>query len=550
MSSHRATYGTVASVAAAIGLMASPAAAETPNRTTPLQVNEYCKKTVPTVVPSPEGPKPAAVIVGRELSYRPLIHREIGKRCVLLEAPVWLAGRVEGASSFGIDRDGNTHATDAEWSPRARVGLRIDTQRALGPFALFAEYEQDIVAGTAGKTDPLIPEGLPVNDGLATAPRKAMLRASFGNFVHLAGGLMTSQWGMGLLANEGNSRWEPGNARFSDPRGGDRVLRGAIATGPHTRAKLMATFAFDKVIDDDILLTPRKSATADDKAHQFIGAITVGQGGPHTIGAYVVHRDQTAIDGKKTKVWAFDVAGKTAFRLRPVRIEIEAEAALIAGTTDLVPTPEHRVHDVLQFGAAARANFDFGAFGAVLDLLYASGDQNVDDGSQNGFRVDPSYEMGMLLFRRVMAAQTARAAVTAANPELVGYPSEDLNRIPTRGSITNTVAVFPRLRYRFRAGLEAYGGPLFAFAPVKVADPFNTRINGGAPTNARGRASGNYLGTEYDLGLRFRMITWGVETTLGVEGALLLPGDGLRGLGDGAANEVVYSGRGLVEFRL
>ena len=49
---------------------------------------------------------------------------------------------------------------------------------------------------------------------------------------------------------DGAHGWKPGSARFTDPRGGDLVLRGFLGTGPHTGARIVATVAFDKVWDD------------------------------------------------------------------------------------------------------------------------------------------------------------------------------------------------------------------------------------------------------------------------------------------------------------
>lgn len=53
----------------------------------------------------------------------------------------------------------------------------------------------------------------------------------------------------------------------------------------------------------------------------------------------------------------------------------------------------------------------------------------------------------------------------------------------------------------------------------------NTRFAGGAPRNALNGAPGSLLGVGIDLGARYRMLLWGSELTVGVEGAVLLPGD-------------------------
>ena len=203
----------------------------------------------------------------------------------------------------------------------------------------------------------------------------------------------------------------------------------------------------------------------------------------------------------------------------------------------------------MQLGVAARAAVDYKAFGAVLDVLYASGDRNLDDEQQNGFKADPNYELGLLLFRQVLADQSARGAFTAGDPTLVGVPSANLERIPTRGSATNTLAFFPRMHVRPVAGFEAYGGFLFAFAAATPVDPLNTRISGGIPHNALGGASGRYLGTEVDGGIRYRLNVAGGEITLGAEMGALRPGNALRKR-DGNNMGAVYGSRMMLDARL
>jgi len=241
--------------------------------------------------------------------------------------------------------------------------------------------------------------------------------------------------------------------------------------------------------------------------------------------------------------------GQTLIDLDSARVTLGTEMALITGTTQLGPSPDFEEHDIMQFGAAFQAGLDLGELGANLDFLYASGDQNLDDGTQHGFRADVNYHMGILLFRHVLAAQSARGAVTAADTTLVGVPAEDLDRIPTQGRIGNTIAIFPRIRYRPIDGLEAYAGPLFAFAAASNLDPFNTRLGGGAPHNSLNAPGGSYLGTEYDLGVRYRAQISGALLDVGAEGGILQPGDALS-REDGSSMGSVYGGRVLVGFHL
>ena len=412
---------------------------------------------------------------------------------------------------------------------------------AWAPFAVLVEAEADVLTGVAASDPGAAGQGYPGSEGLAIDLRKLHARASIARAIHLDVGAQTSHFGMGLLSNDGAHGWEPGSASFSDPRRGDRVLRAQLSTGPHTPAGLALSFGVDKVIGDDVLL-------AGDSARQVFGAILLGVGKPLSGGAYVVRRHQENAAGRATDVTVMDLTAKATLEIPGATLAVETEWALVNGTTDLGATLEHRTHDVLELGGAARASIDAGVLGAVLDFLYASGDQNPYDGAQNAFHVDPNFATGLLLFRQVMAAQSARTPATAADPLLVARPADDLERVPTHGSATNTVAFSPKLRVRPIDGLELYGGPIFALANVPNADAFNTQIGGGAARSSLGGQAGRYLGTELDLGVRYRAILRGSELTVGVEGGALRPGNAFRAI-DESTMGAVYGGRAMLRYR-
>ena len=364
---------------------------------------------------------------------------------------------------------------------------------------------------------------------------------------------MTSHWGLGLLANDGAHGWSPGSAYFGDPRGGDRVQRIMVSTGPWTRGNLVLLGAYDKALGDDILLN-------DDEARQVVVAAIYGFRKRTQIGAYAVMRTQDNIPAgspdeperaKQTRVSVYDVYAKSQWKLtESLKLFAELEAIFIQGETDLAPTPENPTNEVLQAALAARVQLKGRRAGGVLDFIYASGDQNFDDGSQNAFKADPNYELGLLLFRNVLAAQTGRAPVTAGDPNLVGVPAEDLDRFPTRGSVSKPIALFPRAWLRLSDGVELYGGPLLAWGEVPLADPRNTRFNGGYPVNLLGGEGSQYLGTELDLGLRSTFGLWeGLTVQLGAEGGVFFPG-GAFTQADGSTMAPVYGGRlmGRISF--
>ncbi len=476
-------------------------------------------------------------------TYEPLFAWSFGG--MDLSFPLEVSQRVETVSPFAVDAEGTEYSTDPIFDTRARLGAELNTNLSLAPIRAVARVEGDVVTGLLnGGSDT---EGVFVpgsrDDKAEAQLRRASLQLDFGPNVHIIGGATMSHWGMGLLANDGAHGWSPGSALFTDPRGGDRVLRGLLLLGPLGERKIAFGVGADRVLGDDVLIE-------DDKAIQGVVSLMYGFGTPYHAGVYFASRNQTTDGGGAIRANAFDVEMGYARSLDDgTKITFDTEIAVIGGTTTLGPSTEFPEHDLLQVGAALRLGVDWGRYGFVIDGLFASGDDNLDDGEQNAFRADSNYPLGLVAHRYLLAAQTARAPITASDPNLVGVPSADLNRLPTRGGITNTLAFFPRAFYRPGWGLEIYGGPLFLASPRAVVDPFNTRVNsGGEPRNALNGGDGSYLGTEFDGGIRYRRIMWGTELNLAVEGGVLLPGKALADAA-GATIDPVTVSRALVNFK-
>lgn len=527
-------------------------AAEPPPATQPEAVTAEpgAPKSLPAA-PSTAQPLPL-VLAGTATEYAPRVDFVLFKG-LRVQVPVALASRFEQFGATPLDAAGTPSASGAMVSPLARLGVRLTGPDDWGPLTVLAEYEHDLPTGTVAGA---LPEGqaMPGASALTQQLRRASVRVGYGNTLVAGGGVMTNHFGLGLMANDGAHGWEPGSARFADPRGGDRVLRGFLATGPHAPMGLVAVVALDKVLDDDTLLLAQEQGGSgpkgDDSAFQAVGTISVGRPTGNWAGLFAAYRNQRAADGRVLSVAAVSISGTGRRALTGGGVlSGGAEGSLIAGRTTLTATPSQPDQAVRGLALALRGGLDFGRWGLALDAVAASGDQNPDDASQNGFRADPNYELGLILFRQVLAAQSARGAFTAGNPMLVGTPAPGVERVPTQGSVTNTVAVFPRAFVRPMQGLEVYGGPLLAWTAVPLVDPFNTRLSGGSIRNALGAAPGGFLGAEVDLGVRARFLVLGSELSAGVEAGLLLPGDAFR-KADRSLPAAVPGGRALLGFRL
>ncbi len=456
-----------------------------------------------------------------------------------------LTGRVQHHGPVVVDNAGSTFRPDLSINTQFRTGAVYDSARKIKSVRLRLEYEHDFLIGPirGGQSNVdgvFMPDNARYDDQQI---RKLNLTMNFGRYLTVSAGFTTSHWGLGLLANDGAHGWAPGNGRFSDPRGGDVVLRALLATGPHTDESLIIFGAVDMPWDDDLMLD-------GDEAFQVIGGFKVGTGTRYEAGLYGVYRSQDASDGQRTEVGVIDLYGKYVHPLGDATFELEMEGALIFGSTELAPSSDFPTHDVLQLGFGVRAGYHAPLGGAVLDFLYASGDRNLDDNAQNAFGVDPNYDMGMLLFRQVLTAQSGRSAVTAADPDLVGVPNEDLDRFPTRQRLMNTIAIFPRGYIRPIDGLEIFAGVLAAFTEVDNLDPLNTRtFGGGDARNALGSDPGTYYGTEIDLGIRQQALLWGTQLTVGVEGAVFIPGNAITGE-NGLGGDPIWGGRLTLTYEL
>ena len=185
--------------------------------------------------------------------------------------------------------------------------------------------------------------------------------------------------------------------------------------------------------------------------------------------------------------------------------------------------------------AVAKARYDWARTGLrfELDGGWFSGDSNLDDGALTGFKANPNYQQGILMFSQVLGWQSGRARVTASNPQTSGYPSADLDRLATGGQVTSAITAFPKVGWKATSFLEVYGGALLAWSPTQMIDPFTTHaVAGGSPRNYLGNVpDGSNLGTEFDLGAVATLTpaAWPMALTVRGEYAVLLAGGAMAG---------------------
>jgi hypothetical protein len=353
----------------------------------------------------------------------------------------------------------------------------------------------------------------------------------------LRAGLQTSNFGMGLVANDGvESDWE----LFNQQVGGDRGFRALLGTRPfalssragRTLQNITVAVGGDIVYRDD-----NASFLDEDRARQAIGTIFYEDTDPQDpensrfLGAYFAYRDQNDANGDDLRALAADLSGKTTWNDDADMwfYSLGAEAALLSGETNRTFTQTGELStDVLALGAAAEAEVRWKPLDMSVRLKggYASGDANPDDDTLYRFRFDPNYKVGLILFDHYIPAMTRTGYERAADPSRSGVPPKGVAGLISDGAVENAVYLNPMLLFGNPDSLLTGVGILWAQSAVPLYDPFNSFANGGTPIGPRGAEASRDLGVEVDVAARYRHR---LVSNLQIEGkaeyGILFPGE-------------------------
>jgi len=211
------------------------------------------------------------------------------------------------------------------------------------------------------------------------------------------------------------------------------------------------------------------------------------------------------------------------------------------------------VQDIRQLGARATIKWDQRYYSLYLEGDYASGDSDPQTRTPlTQFRFADDTNVGLLLFKHVVAYQSARAAAAGVSVlRDLGAPSYPLEQVATRGAFTNAAAIFPQVDVRPFDNFLVRGGLLMAWAPARVIDPIASlqRRDGNRLdddlVNFVGGRPGRYYGTEIDMRVQYRMYDHFIAD---LEGAVLFPGDALQDANGDAVRSWLGQARGTFFF--
>ncbi|MDO9022607.1 MAG: hypothetical protein Q8S73_43925 [Deltaproteobacteria bacterium] len=351
-------------------------------------------------------------------------------------------------------------------------------------------------------------------------------------------GQMGFSWGLGIVANDGDTP-----VVFGDYQYGDLVRRVMLATRPLGRSTpFVVAVGGDWIVRDQIADLARR----DETALQGIVASYYGDG-PNRVGAYGVYRwQENALDDTLSALFV-DVYARWGFRdSAGGRIYGAVEAAYATGSTTYARTTERPEQSIRQLMAVLQVGRTSPKLDVVLEGGYASGDSNTEDAIQGRATIDPDHRVGLILFPEVMAAQSARSAYLAQDPALGARPARGSELLPTNGGVSGAAYLFPYAIYRPKPWLELRLGGVFAMATADVVDPFAQRAYSRAENPRGGPSTARDLGIEVDGAVLLHgELSRDLVLSGGVEGGVFVAGSAF----DDAAGQSLGP-LGLVRFRV
>ncbi|MFT5684776.1 MAG: hypothetical protein ACI8RZ_005720 [Myxococcota bacterium] len=346
------------------------------------------------------------------------------------------------------------------------------------------------------------------------ALRRAAVTGAAGP-VQLEGGVVTSHWGLGMLANDGDHFRLFGQTRF-----GDRVLR-LRATTRLPQTPLYFSGAVDRVIEDEL------ARWLDGQvANQAIFSVLYRNEDGLKVGAYAVARAQyEADDLRVTSARVLDLYADVPFAALGMDWRAAAEVAGITGTTSR--SLSYNALDELavrSLGATGRLEASRGRGGLILLGGYASGDGDLDDDTTHDFTFDRDFGVGQVLFPEITGGINAGTYALLDDPEFSAQPPDGAEAVVTEGAFSRATFFSPVVLVNPVDWMTLRAGAVLAWGTAPIAQPFYTTRAGGTPTSHHDLATtGLRLGTElcWAAGVGRELIDVAGET---VQGSLEVQG--------------------------
>lgn len=363
-------------------------------------------------------------------------------------------------------------------------------------------------------------------------------------------GRQASNWGMGLLANEGNGF----DDTFGENKYGSTYDRVIFATRPISVAQTIAgvrdagiplifAVGVDRLVEDPLIqyygykcdpeTTDDDARCTEDEDHGYTvdrtdsqrsdawwtdtqddvwemiyvlsyrgEGISLGNRvGDLALGTYVVNRMQ---DETNSNVLILDAYAKAEvaniyFEGEVLNIRGKTNAISLAGADNLEEGADPLFKQANIWGYVVRGGYQSRSFSGIFEHGYASGDPDIADENFTGRPLHPDYNVGLLLYEEILARTTA--TVWGA----------DAQGLWSNGGVYNSRYIFPTVRYRPLDNWELIGGFLMAWPDKADASRIRCSVDDPVPDGMdadrwkdRCTATANTLGWEADFAVKHR----------------------------------------------
>jgi len=420
------------------------------------------------------------------------------------ELDLWVAQ--QKISPFSVNAEGLEGGQDSHVLGRQIVGLAIEGGPVEARTAVsITEYQ---LLGSGWDIEGSIDERLRTESALTRVTFRELSVSSTLPVAQIQTGLMTSHWGLGMLANDGAH-----DPYFGLPEFGDRVIRGRITTQPIPDGSWYLTGAFDRVIQDEQVVDPRRQW-----AQQGVLSLVWRQD-QNAAGLYGVARRQDELDVRRsTSVGVIDgFVDLTHEDDSGLGARFAMEVAAISGKTNRSTSygsPERL--RIRSLGATGVSMLSWQWLGLGSAFGYASGDGDPSDDEMNDFTFDRNHGVGMILFDEVSGSIEAATYLNLIDPEHVGSPPDGVEASVTEGAFRRATYIQPRLELDPLPWVHVRGGLLLAWSTAPVRQPFYTVRNGGVPLNHLQEPTEGYrLGTEMDWAIHVSPLRDKLRSSIG-----------------------------------
>lgn len=309
-------------------------------------------------------------------------------------------------------------------------------------------------------------------------------------------GRMDPNFGMGIVNSK---RKEPffGYSKF-----GDRMDRAAFKlfmgdwVGLASPRQFFIGGGFDRV-NRDVFANPKKG----DTAYQAFGVLGLANRYIGGEAAYI-YRWQYNKAGDYTRINILDFTMHGQVKWKGGSFKAQGEYVWVRGHSDvgrMATNPGGYKVDTQ--GAAALAEVHQDMFGFRVETGLAQGDSNPYDKTFGAFTFNPEHQVGLIAFSEMIKDLTAAGAYNMTDPSLLAKAPSGFKSLTSNGGVSDAIYLYPGISLKPWSFLEFRTAVLFAWADKPMYDLYATDLSGGQLKSPLGGDAGNYIGTEYDLGL-------------------------------------------------